>query len=642
MTAAQAHIYEIALSTTTDFNYVFDPQGRFLYVNRALLELWGKTAEEVRGKTFAELDYPPEVAAKLVRQVLDVIATGRPLRDEMNYTTESAVVAYEYIFAPAFDAAGKVEAVAGSTRDITEHKLAEERLLDAQTRLASAMTAAAVGTWVWNVAENRVVADASLAEMFSVSPEQASGAPAESYLAAIHPDDLPAVEKTIRHSLRTGDPYDAEYRVGQGGDEWRWVNARGNVEFDETGRPAQLNGALIDITARKQAEEAIAVQTRALQEAARRKDEFLAMLAHELRNPLASVSNAVSLLKESEDAEDHAWAARVIGRQTGQLARLVDDLLDVSRITRGRIELRREVLDVAPIVESAAEAVAPLIAERGHTLITEVPPGVFHVDADPTRLDQIILNLLTNAAKYSPPQGRIVLHVSRENEDASGPGEVVISVRDDGIGLDPAQIPAMFELFGQGARNPARSEGGLGLGLTIVRALCEMHGGSVHARSDGPDTGSTFTVRFPAVLPPAPSEIAPASASAVHLHEGAGKRILVVDDSADTVNGLTRLLRREGYEVASAEDGAEALDLAPHFQPEIVLLDIGLPGMDGYEVARLLRLDEWCRHSLIVAISGYGQKADIARSQNAGFDRHFVKPVEFANLRDYLATRPPR
>ncbi len=283
----------------------------------------------------------------------------------------------------------------------------------------------------------------------------------------------------------------------------------------------------------------------------------------------------MTVLKESNDPENHSWAADVIGRQTAQLARLVDDLLDVSRITRGRIELRRELLDAARVIKSAVEAVAPLMTQRGHRQTAEVPSGLLWVEADPTRLEQIVLNLLTNAAKYTPPQGHITLRAREEKRAGEDAADIVISVQDNGIGIAPGQIPLMFELFAQGERSAARSEGGLGIGLTVVRALCEMHGGSVEAFSEGPGTGTTFTVRLPA----APDPLAPSvlRAAAVEVGEGAGRRLLIVDDNRDTATGLGRLLSRRGYEVHLAHHGPEALEIARRLAPAIILLDIGCP-----------------------------------------------------------------
>ncbi len=368
----------------------------------------------------------------------------------------------------------------------------------------------------------------------------------------------------------------------------------------------------------------------ALRDADRRKDEFLAMLAHELRNPLASVTNAVTLLREGAAPEEREWAAEVIARQSSQLARLVDDLLDVSRITQGKIELRKARLDAARSLESACEAIAPLIAARSHTLLAEFPRDELWLDADPTRLEQIIVNLLANAARYTEPHGRISVTGRQEGE------EIVIVVSDSGIGIPHSTISQMFELFAQGERSSARSEGGLGIGLTVVRGLCELHGGSVEAHSDGAGTGSTFTVRLPAADRPGSTGTALGLTAKGPTGEGR-HRILVVDDNADTVDGLGRLLVRRGYTIAIAHDGISALEKAREFAPDAVLLDIGLPGMDGYEVARRLRNEPCCTNALIIAVSGYGQEEDHRQSRAAGFDHHFVKPVDFGELHSLLA-----
>jgi len=367
-------------------------------------------------------------------------------------------------------------------------------------------------------------------------------------------------------------------------------------------------------------------QAAALREAGRRKDEFLAMLAHELRNPLAAIGNAVGLLKETDENRD--WAVDVIDRQGAQLARLVDDLLDVSRITRGKIELRRELLDAAPCLEHAWEAVSPAAAARTLRLEATIPRGMLWMEADPTRLEQIVVNLLGNAIKFTEPGGRIWIDARRTEN------EIEIEVGDSGIGMAVGKIPEMFELFAQGERSAARSEGGLGIGLTVVRGLCQLHGGSVSARSNGPGTGSTFTVRLPAAKAPVSPPAAKASRA---VGGGGGTRILIVDDNLDTARGLAKLLARRDYEVRLAHDGPGALKAAREFAPAVVLLDIGLPGMDGYEVAQRLRANPACEKISVIAISGYGQEADRRRSGEAGFDHHLVKPVDLQNVLRLLA-----
>jgi signal transduction histidine kinase len=368
----------------------------------------------------------------------------------------------------------------------------------------------------------------------------------------------------------------------------------------------------------------------ALEDAGRRKDEFLAMLAHELRNPLAAISNAAQVSKRATQEEHHDWATQVIEGQVKNLSRLIDDLLDVSRITRGTIQLKKQVVDVPPIIEHAVASVMLLIQAREHQLSLEYNHGNARVLVDPTRLEQIVANLLNNAAKYSENQGRIRVSTAVEHN------ELVITINDTGLGIAPDQLPAMFELFVQGNPSVARSEGGLGIGLTIVRRLVEMHGGRVTAESQGCGLGSTFTVRLPVVTQTLDRETPahdPVPAPAVNM---AKARILVVDDNLDTASGLARLLRLPGHEVKIAQDASEALAIVARFTPDFILMDIGLPGMDGYELVATLRQHECCKDSVIIAISGYGQEADRRRSREAGFDHHLVKPVDYETLQAIL------
>ena len=354
-------------------------------------------------------------------------------------------------------------------------------------------------------------------------------------------------------------------------------------------------------------------------EADRRKDEFLAMLAHELRNPLSAIGNAVSLSNRSGLQEHIDWSMGVIARQMKHLTRLIDDLLDVSRISRGKIDLRRDVLDLYPILESALATTRPLIEERKHAVELATDRENLWVNGDATRIEQVMTNLLNNAAKYSENGGHIRLSAYSEGD------QVVISVIDRGMGIPPEKLPQMFELFAQGDRSLARSEGGLGIGLTVVKKLVELHGGSVTARSHGPGTGCEFTFRLPRAERPSsarPEERSPRSG------EGKSARILVVDDNEDTARGMARLLKLLGHQVALALDGYEAIRVAGEHRPDFVLLDIGLPGMDGYEVASRLRREECCQEAVIIAVSGYGQDEDRRRSKEAGFDHHLVKPVD--------------
>jgi len=384
---------------------------------------------------------------------------------------------------------------------------------------------------------------------------------------------------------------------------------------------------------RRRLEEELRGRADQLADADRRKDEFLAMLAHELRNPLAPIRNALHILKmPSTDAATVHQAKEMMGRQVQSLVRLVDDLLDVSRIMRGKIELRRERIDLATAVARAIETATPAIQNGRHELTVSLPPEPLPVDADLIRLAQAIANLLHNAAKYTEPGGRIALTAERDDDTA------VVRVRDSGIGIGPEMLPRIFGLFVQADRALNRSQGGMGIGLTLVRTLVELHGGSVHASSDGPGTGSEFIIRLPA-LPRAAAD--PSSDGKVAGNKAPSpprRRVLVVDDNVDAAESLAVLLRLAGQDVRVRHDGAAALDAARADRPDVIFLDIGMPGMDGYEVARRLRGDPALRGAVLVALTGWGQEEDRRRSREAGFDHHIVKPVEPDAVQSLLVT----
>jgi len=370
-----------------------------------------------------------------------------------------------------------------------------------------------------------------------------------------------------------------------------------------------------------------------LQLADRRKDEFLALLAHELRNPLAPIMNAVHLLRlMGSDDPDLNWCRDVIERQTHQLTRLVEDLLDVSRITQGKIKLRLDPLDLAAIVASAVETSRPLIDAQHHELVVTMPERPLKILGDPARLTQVVANLLNNAAKYQGEGGRIDLTVERE------PGVAVIRVQDRGIGISPETLPQVFELFAQGTPPPQRDHGGLGIGLSLVKTLVEMHGGSVEVRSEGSGEGSEFVVRLPCLSDQnGTTRDSLADASEVPA-AGPPRRILVVDDNPDAAQSLAILLRRGGHDVRVAFDGPQALEMVAEEHPEVMFLDINLPGMDGYEICRQMRR-QGLAEAQIIALTGYGQERDQRRSKEAGFDLHLVKPVAIQELARLLAAR---
>jgi CheY-like chemotaxis protein len=403
----------------------------------------------------------------------------------------------------------------------------------------------------------------------------------------------------------------------------RWIAAKGTVFYDDAGRPVRMLGINMDVTERKDAEEA-------LREADRRKDEFLAMLAHELRNPLAPIRAGLHLLgRVGHEGAQATHVREMLDRQVRYLVRLVDDLLELARITRGDIELRRERVELDMAIGGAIETSRPLIDERSHRLAVTLPSESLVLDADPVRLSQVVANLLNNAARYTDPGGRIALSVERHGD------EVAIRVADDGVGIPPEMLSRVFEPFTRVDRSSARSHSGLGIGLALVKSLVEMHGGSVSARSDGMGAGSEFTVRLPLAQATTPARSAgdtgPVRAS------DAGRRILVVDDNRDAAESLGLLLEMMGHQVSVAHGGAEGLALMRTFEPAVVLLDIGMPDVDGYEVARRIREEGGSRRALLIAITGWGQDEDRRRASQAGFDHHLTKPVDLHELQKLLA-----
>jgi CheY-like chemotaxis protein len=404
----------------------------------------------------------------------------------------------------------------------------------------------------------------------------------------------------------------------------RWHLSRAVPLRNEQGRVLRWFGTNTDITDLRQMEEA-------LKEADRRKDEFLAMLAHELRNPLAPIRNAVQVLRLLGGPEPNMQRSReMIERQVKHLTRLVDDLLDVSRITTGKIKLQRERVDLAAVVNRAVESCRPLIDANHHHLSVSLPDEPVPLLADPTRLEQVFANLLNNAAKYTERGGALALAAERQGD------EVLVRVRDNGFGIPARVLPHVFDLFAQADRTLDRSQGGLGIGLTLVRTLAEMHGGGVTAHSEGPGKGSEFVVRLP--VAPDSDGCLPAgeTGSAAPAPEvPPGLRILVVDDNRDAADSLALLLRLWGHEVRTSYDGPTGLKEAGSYFPQLVFLDIGLPGLDGYEVARRLR-GELGGELRLVAMTGYGQEEDRRRSREAGFDLHLVKPVDTNCLQEVV------
>jgi PAS domain S-box-containing protein len=463
----------------------------------------------------------------------------------------------------------------------------------------------------WNLGAER---------LFGYREKEALGLPFDRFFV---PEDVErgVPQKELRAAVQHGRAGDDKWHLRKDGTRF-WVSGSTTALRDDDGNLRGFAKVTRDRTEQREAQ--------------RRREEFLAVLAHELRGPLAPVRNAVEVLRLAGPSGGQAGAAReMIERQVAHMTRLVDDLLDVTRVTQGKVTLKKERVEVATVVAQAVEAVRPLVDARRQTLDVALEPAL-RVEADPTRLAQVVTNLLTNASKYSPEgAGRIRVEADGAPGLPAGPGGVTLVVSDNGMGISAEMLPRVFDLFMQADRAVQQSQGGLGVGLTLVKRLVELHGGAVEARSEGPGRGSEFVVRLPAAEVPAPAPSAPsrhaADAPAVR------RRVLVVDDNADAADSLATLLRMKGHEVRSVHEGAAVLEAARAFAPDVVLLDIGLPGaLTGYDLAPRLRQLPGLESVLLVALTGYGQEEDRRRAADAGFDAHLVKPANFDELQALL------
>ncbi|MEJ7594143.1 MAG: ATP-binding protein [Planctomycetaceae bacterium] len=437
-------------------------------------------------------------------------------------------------------------------------------------------------------------------------------------------------DQELKIAAEVGRADDNRWHVRKDGTHF-FANGVTTALRDETGGLKGYAKVLRDNTERKRMEEELRGRAEALVEADRRKDEFLALLAHELRNPLAPIFNALTLLSQENVAKPMQQELRsMMERQVRQLSRLVDDLLDVSRITRGKISLQKKLVEVRVIIEHAVETARPLIESRKHHLSVSVPAQPICVNGDPIRLQQVLSNILNNASKYGEERGRITLTSQQEGNEA------VVRVRDTGIGIAPAMLPRIFDLFTQADQTLDRSLGGLGIGLTLVKRLVELHEGKVEAHSEGLGKGSEFVVRLPIAVEENKQD-SPCK-SDTPIRQERSFRILVVDDNDDAADSLNMLLKMAGHEVWTAHCGPTALQAAHEHKPELLILDIGLPVLDGFQVAQRLREAPEFKQAVMIAVSGYGQDGDRQRSKEAGFDFHFVKPMDFQRLQDLFTS----
>ncbi|WP_369679156.1 ATP-binding protein [Siphonobacter sp. BAB-5385] len=519
-----------------------------------------------------------------------------------------------------------IREVGERTWEVVERVRVEKALRDSEERLQLALSAGEIGTWHYRLETNDNMLDPSMSQLLGLSPETQI-IPQQTFIDAVYSDDRAMVEEEVRLCLSQGREFNLDFRIQWPDGTVIWLKDMGKVMRDENGQAQFVTGAALNITQRKEAE-------KALQQADRRKDEFLAMLAHELRNPMATIRNGLQILSlNTTDHRRREDTLTMMNRQTDHLVRLVDDLLDVSRISQGKIELKKESLDLVELVTEVAQLVSPQFQERRRQLRLSLPDSPVRVEADALRLSQVITNLLMNGVRYTKVDGQIELTLKTQ-EDVFYGQAVVLQIRDNGIGLAADQLVSIFEVFVQVDNSVARSEGGLGLGLTLVRRLVELHEGRVEAYSAGLGLGSTFTIYLPYLPTPPPIPvIAPSPPDTVRY------RILVIDDNPDATLTLGMLLELKGYEVYTRNSGLEGIQAAEQLRPDVILLDIGMPELDGYETCRLLRKQLWGQHLLLIALTGYGQWKDKRRTQEAGFDEHLVKPVNMDLLIQVITSR---
>jgi PAS domain S-box-containing protein len=595
--------------------------GRLIEVNETFTRLSGYTREEAVGRTTLELGVwanPNDRDAELAL----VTGSGQVRKNKYRFRMKDGTELIGLLSAERLEIGGEPCALT-VIENITERERAEALLRENEERLRLALDAGQVGTWDWDIVGNCVTWSEPIYRFHGLKPGEFGGR-VEDFADIVHPEDRERVNAAISAAVESKEPYSIEMRVVWPDGTVRWIATNGKVIFDTQGQPVRMLGATVDITERK-------LQEEALREADRRKDEFLAMLAHELRNPLAPIRNAVQLMRRLGPSEPEIqWTREVIDRQVEHLVRLVDDLLDVSRITQGKITLKKEKVDLITIIGRALETSRPLIDSCKHRLTVSLPEQPLRLEGDTTRLTQVVSNLLNNAAKFTPEGGQIWLIAEAQN------GQVVLRVRDTGIGIAEDLLPQVFDLFRQADRSLDRSQGGLGIGLTLVRSLLEMHGGTVEAYSDGPGRGSEFVVRLPSFAEP--GQAAAASAVESDMRNSACCRVLVVDDNVDSAESIALLLELNGHDVRLAHDGPAALEIAHSFHPQVVVLDIGLPGMDGYEVARRLRGAAQMQNIILIALTGYGQSEDRQQSLAAGFNHHLVKPVDPEMLQTLISS----
>jgi PAS domain S-box-containing protein len=607
-------------------SYVAWSSDLYVLYNEAYRSVLGKRAEVDQGLTLAALW--PEIADTALTIGARAFAGESIFREDMPFFIERNGRAdtgyFTFSYSAIRDQAGVICGVLGVVFETTDKVLALARHQETEARYQLSLEAGQMGTWSVDPDTGVTSMDERFARLFGVPAEVAQqGASLEHFTRIIHPDDRANVLAAVSQAMQDDVGYDIDYRTLPEAGKTVWVSAKGKMFIEaKTGR-RRFAGVATEITERKHIE-------LTLQEEGKRKDEFLAMLAHELRNPLAPISAAAALLRmRTLDPGRVVTTSEIIGRQVDHMTNLIDDLLDVSRVTRGLIQLEMAPQDVGSIITDSVEQAAPVMRAKRQHITLALPPLQARIHADRKRLVQVLANILNNAVKYTPEEGRITLTITVTHT------EVRIDVIDDGIGMDPGFAARAFDLFAQAERSVDRASGGLGLGLALVKSLTELHHGTVQAYSAGIGTGSTFSL----VLPRLADDVTGTSASLpVAPHPGAALRIMVVDDNQDAALMLSMLLGAVGHEVTVQYGSTPALAAAALAPPEVFLLDIGLPEMDGNELARRLRALPQTAGAVLIAVTGYGQEQDRAATRAAGFDHHLVKPVDTEQLMALLAS----
>jgi len=525
---------------------------------------------------------------------------------------------FTFSFSPVRNPDGAVAGMFVAAHERTAKMLVARRLRDSDARLVAALNAAKMATWEWDLQTDHAIMSDSATEVYGLLPGETLQS-SEQGFGLIHPDDLLRHRALVKAAVSSKGSWHGEFRIIRPRDgQIAWLEERGMTVCNAATGKIGTAGLVWDVTSSKRAEEA-------LRAADRHKDEFLATLAHELRNPLAPIRSAAHLLGDPKLAPDLLQRCRsIIDRQAGQMTRLLEDLLDVSRITSGRLDLKKRLVTLREVIDSAVETARPMIDTKNHILQITLPEADIILDADPLRIAQVFTNLLTNAAKYTDRNGRIEL------EAIVTYGEVKVVISDNGIGVTMHDLPHLFEMFSQVSAAVDRSEGGLGIGLALSRGLLDLHGGRVAAHSRGLGEGMTFVVSLP-VAKGAHDISAIRQVVALNTMadlEPGGQTVLLIDDNRDAIDCFSAILQITGYRVFTAYSGAEGLAVGARERPHIVVLDIGMPNMNGYEVAKRLRSEEWGKNVLLVAATGWGQDTDKRMAYDAGFDYHLTKPFD--------------